>query len=65
MKTYQRKHEKTGQSPVFSFSNGCHTHPYFNFQISLLYSAIVLSEEKNPAFAMFTNIIFLHFFWSS
>lgn len=34
---------------------------YFNFQISLLYSAIVLSDEKYPAFAMFTSIIFFHF----
>ena len=33
---------------------------YFNFQISLLYSAIVLSDEKNPAFAIFTSIIFFH-----
>lgn len=35
---------------------------YRSFQISLLYSAIVLSEEKKPAFAMLTSIIFLHFF---
>ena len=34
---------------------------YFNFQMSLLYSAMVLSEEKKPALAMFTNIIFFHF----
>ncbi len=35
---------------------------YRSFQMSLLYSAIVLSEEKKPAFAMLTSIIFLHFF---
>ena len=34
---------------------------YFNFQMSLLYSAMVLSEEKKPALAMFTSIIFFHF----
>ena len=39
--------------------------PYRNFQISLLYSAMVLSEEKKPAFAMLTSIILRHFFWSS
>ena len=32
-----------------------------SFQISLLYSLIVLSEEKKPAFAMFISIIFFHF----
>lgn len=63
MKTYQRKYEER-VNIVYPFfhSHGCHTHSYFNFQISLLYSAIVLSEEKNPAFAILTNIIFLHFF---
>ena len=34
---------------------------YFNFQISLLYSAMVLSDEKKPAFAIFTSIILFHF----
>ena len=37
---------------------------YFSFQISLLYSIMVLSEEKNPAFAIF-SIIFFHFSLSS
>ena len=39
-----------------------YTASYLSFQISLLYSAMVLSEEKNPAFAILTSIIFLHFF---
>ena len=30
---------------------------YLNFQISLLYSSMVLSDEKNPAFAMLTSIM--------
>ena len=33
-------------SPLFPY-----LYSYFSFQISLLYSAIVLSDEKNPAFA--------------
>ena len=36
-----------------------------NFQMSLLYSSIVLSEEKKPALAMFTNIFRFHFALSS
>ena len=32
-----------------------------NFQISLLYSLMVLSEEKKPALAILTSIIFFHF----
>lgn len=35
--------------------------PYFSFQMSLLYSMMVLSDEKKPAFAMLTSIIFCHF----
>ena len=34
-------------------------------QISLLYCSIVLSEEKNPAFAMLTSIFFAHVFLSA
>ena len=34
---------------------------YLNFQISLLYSSMVLSDEKNPAFAMLTSIMRFHF----
>ena len=34
---------------------------YLNFQISLLYSSIVLSDEKKPAFAIFTSIMRFHF----
>jgi len=30
----------------------------YNFQISLLYCSIVLSDEKKPAFEMFTSIFF-------
>lgn len=30
---------------------------YFSFQMSRLYSAIVRSLEKNPAFAMLTRLI--------
>lgn len=37
----------------------------YRCQMSLLYSAIVLSEEKNPALAMFTSIFFSHAFSSS
>ena len=47
-----------------AFTPGLYVY-YFNFQISLLYSAMVLSEEKKPALAMFTNIIFFHFCRSS
>ena len=36
--------------------------PYRSFQISLLYSSMVLSDEKNPAFAILTSIILRHFF---
>ena len=39
--------------------------PYFSFQMSLLYSMMVLSDEKKPAFAMLTSIIFCHFLRSS
>ena len=38
---------------------------YFNFQISSLYWAIVRSEEKYPAFAIFTSIFLLHALRSS
>ena len=38
---------------------------FYNFQISLLYSAIVRSDEKKPALLMFTSIFFAHAFLSS
>ncbi len=40
-------------------------HTFYTCQISLLYSAIVRSDEKNPAFAMFTIIFFAHVIRSS
>ena len=43
------------------FSRRGRTRSGHNFQISRLYSAIVRSEEKKPAFAMFTSIICFHF----
>ena len=33
---------------------------YFKCQISLLYSAIVLSDEKNPALLMLISAFFVH-----
>ena len=36
-----------------------------HFQMSLLYSSIVRSDEKKPAFAIFTSIICLHLSLSS
>lgn len=68
------KHELTvnaesrkGQTGLKPFSPSCYfivfllCCSYLSFQMSLLYSSIVLSDEKNPAFAMFTSIIFFHF----
>ena len=37
----------------------------YKFQISLLYSSIVRSDEKKPAIAMFTIIFFAHAVLSS
>ena len=38
---------------------------YARCQISLLYSSMVRSEEKNPVFAIFTSIFFAQFFRSA
>ena len=46
-------------TPIFPACRVSYT--LFSFQISLLYSSIVLSDEKNPDFAIFTSIIRFHF----
>ena len=38
---------------------------YYNLNISLLYSAIVLSDEKKPALAIFISCFLPHALWSS
>ena len=46
----------------------CPPQPYiilYSFQISRLYSAIVLSDEKKPAFAVLMSIFFAHAMRSS
>ena len=45
--------------------NVCSPKNQLRCQISLLYSLIVLSDEKKPALAMFVSIIFFHLFLSS
>ena len=55
-------HSKTRINTTFPSSDISGADPnYFRCQISLSYSAMVLSEEKNPAFATFTSIMRRHF----
>ena len=51
---------KKGNAPIIILMVPVTIKNYLSFQMSLLYSAMVRSLEKNPAFAILTSIFFCH-----